>query len=65
MSDLKARASRELNRTGERRERRWTRHGSTRYLFNAISVGRAMRYTLEEQGPPMAVFPTAKEPRTE
>ena len=63
MSDLKARASRELNR----RERaaheasgnpakRWTRHGSTRHLFNDASVAAAVAYTLDEQGPPMAVY---------
>ncbi|MFN0054392.1 MAG: transposase [Planctomycetales bacterium] len=57
MSDLKARASRELNRLGtDASEKRWTRHGSTRYLFDEASVAAAVAYTLGEQGTPMAVY---------
>ena len=57
MSDLKARASRELKRQGENsRLKRWTRHGSTRYLFDETSVEAAVEYTLDEQGPPMAIY---------
>lgn len=57
MSDLKARASRELNRQGaDSNSKRWTRHGSTRYLLDEESVARAIRYTLEEQGSPMATY---------
>jgi len=66
MSDLKACASRELNRSGtDANERRWTRHGSTRHLFDDVAVAAAVAYTLDEQGPPMAVYdPRTKEPRT-
>lgn len=52
MSDLKARASRELNRAGldPADRKRWTRHGSTRHLFSPQQVQRQIRYTIEEQG---------------
>jgi hypothetical protein len=57
MSDLKARASRELSRLRiDAHGRRWTRHGSTRYLFDEVSVAAAVAYTLDEQGEPMAVY---------
>ncbi len=66
MSDLKARASRDLNRSGtDTNLKRWTRHGSTRHLFDEDSVVAAVAYTLDEQGPPMAVYdPRTNEPRT-
>ncbi|MEX0715552.1 MAG: transposase [Planctomycetaceae bacterium] len=72
MSDLKARESRDLNRAGfdDADRRRWTRHGSTRHLFDEGSVMEAVRYTLDEQGPRMAYFDPnephtrSKEPRT-
>ena len=54
-SSLNSRASRELNRAGtDTNTRRWTRHGSTRRLFDDKSVAAAVAYTLDEQGPPMA-----------
>lgn len=70
MSDLKARASRDLNRaegaahgaahtkgeTAAATFKRWTRHGSTRYLFDEHSVAAAVAYTLDGQGAPMAVY---------
>jgi REP element-mobilizing transposase RayT len=63
-SDLKARASRELNRAGvDAQEKRWTRHGSTRHLFDAESVACAVSYTLDEQGEPMEIYDSRKEPR--
>jgi REP element-mobilizing transposase RayT len=63
VSDLKARASRELNRSGtDGNANRWTRHGSTRHLFDEASVAAAVVYTLDEQGPPMAVYDPRKEP---
>jgi REP element-mobilizing transposase RayT len=56
MSDLKSRASRDLNRAGtDSSAKRWTRHGSTRHLFDEASVAAAVAYTLDEQGSPMAV----------
>ncbi len=65
MSDLKARASRDLTRAGyETADRlRWTRHGSTKHLFHEDEVAAKIRYTLDEQGPRMAWY--AKEPRTQ
>jgi REP element-mobilizing transposase RayT len=64
MSDVKARASRELTRAGfDTPERiRWTRHGSTKHLFHQNDVDERVRYTLDEQGERMSWF--AKEPRT-
>ena len=57
MSDLKARASRELNRSGtDANEKRWARHGSTRHLLDEATVAAAVAYTLDEQGSPMAVY---------
>ena len=66
MSDLKSRASRDLNRAGtDISTKRWTRHGSTRHLFDDTSVAAAIAYTLDEQGSPMATYdPRPKEPRT-
>ena len=58
MTAFKAYASRALNATnlGDRDERRWSRHGSTRWLNTDETVQRAVRYTVDEQGEPMAVF---------
>jgi hypothetical protein len=36
--------------------KRWARHGSTRFLWNPANVDAAMRYVIEEQGEPMALF---------
>ena len=63
MSDLKARASRELNRLlVDSQTKRWTRHGSTRHLFDDASVAAASTYTLDQQGPVMAVYDPRGEP---
>jgi REP element-mobilizing transposase RayT len=58
MNDLKSFASRCLNRSGIESplRKRWTRHGSTRWLWNPESVTAAIRYAVDEQGTPMAVF---------
>ncbi len=52
MNDFKAYASRALNRAGmdDQRERRWTRHGSTRYLNDLKNIEAAIEYVLEQQG---------------
>jgi REP element-mobilizing transposase RayT len=65
MSDLKARASRDLNRAGfDSLDRiRWTRHGSTLHLFDWATVEAKARYTIEEQGVMMEFF-DGREPRT-
>lgn len=58
MNDFKKKASRSLKRLeGEERERkRWARHGSARWLWKAQHVAAAIRYVVDEQGAPMAVF---------
>lgn len=56
MGDVKAYASRALNRGERRATRRWTRHGSTRYLWKSEQVYAAVQYVVHEQGEPMAVW---------
>ncbi len=58
LSALKSYASRALNRAGldEPSTRRWTRHGSTRYLWKDSEVEAAIGYVVRDQGKPMAVF---------
>ena len=58
MNDFKAYASRALNQLeGDAPGRkRWARHGSTRWLWKDRDVREAIRYVVEEQGQPMAVF---------
>jgi len=58
LTDFKAYASRGLNRLGTAGSdrRRWARHGSTRWLWKDEDVREAVRYVVEEQGEPMAVF---------
>lgn len=65
MSDIKARASRELTNAGfdTAQRKRWTRHGSTIYLFTDEQVAAKIRYTLDEQGERMAWY--SAEPRTQ
>jgi REP element-mobilizing transposase RayT len=55
MNDFKAYASRALNREGKCL-RRWARHGSTRYLWDANTVAAATEYVVHGQGRPMAVW---------
>jgi REP element-mobilizing transposase RayT len=71
MSDLKARASRNLTLAGfgNANRKRWTRHGSTQHLFREEDAEAKIRYTLDEQGERMAWYyykepHTPKEPRT-
>ena len=58
MNDFKPYASRGLNRLGRHGSDRkpWARHGSTRWLWKDQDVQDAIRYVVEEQGEPMAVF---------
>jgi REP element-mobilizing transposase RayT len=55
---FKAYASRALNRAGldgpERR--RWSRHGSTRYLWKREEVEQAIGYVADHQGDPMEMY---------
>jgi REP element-mobilizing transposase RayT len=55
MSTLKAYASRALNRI-EPRQPRWSRHGSTRYLWNRQGISAAIAYVIEGQGEAMAMY---------
>jgi REP element-mobilizing transposase RayT len=59
MNDFKAAASRHLNRAfpAERDRTRWTRHGSTRYLWTEDALAEKVQYVLYEQGEPMERFP--------
>ncbi len=58
MNDFKSYASRSLNLSGfgESHRKRWARHGSTRWLWKDEDVRKAIRYVVDEQGEPMAVF---------
>ena len=58
MSDMKARASRELTRAGfdDSTRKRWTRHGSTLHLFEEAAVADKIDYTLNRQGATMASY---------
>ncbi len=58
MTDFKAYASRKLNAGGfDGPEcKRWTRHGSTRYLWHANHIEAAIRYVVHEQGEALAVY---------
>lgn len=58
MNTIKAYASRRLNeaKLDGQRINRWTRHGSTRYLWREEEVEATIQYIVCEQGSPMAVF---------
>ena len=58
MNGLKAYASRALNAAGfdGQGRKRWTRHGSTRYLWDEKAVEQAVAYVVDEQGEPTRVY---------
>jgi REP element-mobilizing transposase RayT len=58
MSDLKAYASRRLNRMSldQPNRKRWARHGSTRWLWKSQHVSAAIQYVVAEQGDAMSTF---------
>jgi len=56
MQAFKAYASRSLSEREPATSQRWTRHGSTRYLWKKDEVDRAVNYVVERQGEPMTVF---------
>jgi REP element-mobilizing transposase RayT len=56
MHTFKSYASRLLNKNEASATKRWTRHGSTRYLWTRESVEAAVRYVVESQGAAIAVF---------
>ena len=55
---LKAYASRRLNEVGmdQPDRKRWTRHGSTRWLWKPEHVSTAIQYVVAEQGEAMSMF---------
>src|SRR5262249_52942891 len=59
MNDLKTAASRRLNKAfpAERDRTRWTRHGSTRYLWTEEAIAEKVHYVLHGQGVPTERFP--------
>ncbi len=58
LNNFKSFASRDLNssRLDGKSRQRWTRHGSTRYLWSLKSVRAAIEYVVRGQGIPMAVW---------
>ena len=58
LNDFKAYASRALNASSLDAAdcKRWTRHGSTLYLWTEASVEEKVHYVLYEQGEPMEVY---------
>ena len=58
MREFKAYASRRLNRIGMDGpgRKRWTRHGSTRWLWKPEHISAAIQYVVAEQGDAMSVF---------
>jgi REP element-mobilizing transposase RayT len=58
LTEVKAYASRALNRAGKEtlNRVRWSRHGSTRYLWKPEHVRAAMQYVIHGQGDSMAVW---------
>jgi REP element-mobilizing transposase RayT len=59
MNDFKSYASRALNASGfeDRNRKRWTRHGSTRYINDERYLAAATNYVLNKQGEPMERWP--------
>lgn len=56
MGKLKMFSSRALNEAFGRVEKRWCRHGSTRWLWEEKQVDAGIHYVLEQQGAPMATY---------
>ena len=58
MDTFKAYQSRNLDRTGldTKDRKRWTRHGSTRYLWMQVDVMAAIDYVINQQGEPMEIY---------
>jgi hypothetical protein len=62
MNACKSYASRRLNELGvdPPGQKRWTRHGSTRWLSHAPGITAAIAYVLNEQGESMSVYRRAE-----
>ena len=65
MNAMKSYASRRLNEAGldGGHCKRWTRHGSTKYLWDEKAVADAAHYVLAEQGEPMVVYDCREDER--
>ena len=65
MNDFKTASSRRLNKrfSAEQHRTRWTRHGSTRYLWTEEVVAEKVHYVLHGQGEPMERFPNVEPSR--
>jgi REP element-mobilizing transposase RayT len=59
LNDFKSYSSRWLNESGfdQAGRKRWSHHGSTRYLWTPQQILAAIQYVLEAQGEPMEVYP--------
>jgi hypothetical protein len=64
MNTFKCYASRRLNTAAsdDRGRKRWSRHGSTRYLWHTQAIEEAVAYVVDQQGPAMAVYDRRKDP---
>jgi hypothetical protein len=58
MNAIKAFATRRLKEAELEigRQKRWTRHGSTKYLWSIVDIEATIQYVVYEQGIAMAVF---------
>ena len=56
MQAFKAYASRFLGKQDTTMSKRWTHHGSTKYLWKEEDVAGAVRYVIDGQGEPMEMF---------
>ena len=57
LNTFKSYGSRALNQAGlDKAKRRWTRHGSTRYLWKPKEIVAAIEYVVRGQGAAMAVY---------
>jgi len=57
LHDFKAYSTRRLNQHEGPTAKRWTRHGSTLYLWKDDDLAGAVEYVTFRQGEPMAMFP--------
>jgi len=58
MTTLKAYASRALAKVDPREIQRWSRHGSTRYLWGPDQIDAVVGYVISGQGEAMEVYET-------
>lgn len=56
LTSLKAHASQRLREIEPEAGKRWTRHGSTRWLKGSASIKAAVKYVADGQGVPMALY---------